>query len=267
VSLQSDRCLYRVTAFCKLLLNSDLRKYREISVFSEFLRHWHSLGYLTGTLFMPVALSETKIKSAVDLTQWKADLNVPPKALGLVIFSLNGEIGADDPRNHEIARAFQKNRLGTLIYNQDAGKKFRNGENISARSRQLAAVAEWAMAHEQSRGLPIGFFGSYGGTPVSLMAAAELGHRINTMVLCSGQLDLARAALNKVKPPTLLIVGGRDIPLIDVNERASKLLRCEKALTIVPRASRYFEEPGALSAVARISSEWFLKSLHGNRLF
>jgi putative phosphoribosyl transferase len=218
---------------------------------------------------MEVTLSEEKARRAAgrNLSNVKISLGVPAKATRLIIFSLDSPGDADELSHGEIVRAFQKNRFATLTFTAPGKKKSRNGESISIAAQRLVAITEWANAHEPTRDLPMSYFGCYTGAAVSLLAAAELGHRVHSIVTCGGQLDLARIALNKIKAPTLLIVGGRDIPLINVNERAAQLLSCEKSLTIVPRASHFFEEPGALSTVSRIATEWFAKSFHGNNIF
>lgn len=206
--------------------------------------------------------SQIEKPNGTGLAMLHSELRVPSRAAGLVIFCPDGESDVFDPRNQTIARAFQENHLGTLLFAREE-----NSRDFFGMSGQLRQMTAWAAAQEKARGLPIGYFGAYSGAAAVLTAAAALGARISNVVCCGGALDRAESLLDKVKSPTLLIVGGRDIPVIEINQNACRSLRCEKSIAIVPRASHWFEEPGALPAVARIASEWFLKHFQANTYF
>lgn len=217
---------------------------------------------------MDVTLSDPKARkiASTDLSSIKRKFVIPAKALGLIVLSFDAEAGLNDVCHDEIARAFQKNRLATLTCGTLVDLKARNGEAALAAGRQLVSEITEATTHEHACNLPISIFGTYAGATAALLAAGELGHRIHSVVACGGQMDLGRIDLNKIKSPTLLIVGGRDIPLVEANRRAASLLRCETSVAVIPRASHFFEEPGARSAVTRAALEWILKSFHGNRI-
>jgi dienelactone hydrolase len=123
-------------------------------------------------------------------------------------------------------------------------------------------VTRWVVAQPAGRDLGIGYFGSSTGGGAALVAAAEVGQRIDAVVSRGGRPDLAGDALPRVQSPTLLIVGGYDDVVIRLNQEALAELRCEKELKIVPGATHLFEEPGALDAVARLAADWFRRHLH-----
>ena len=127
---------------------------------------------------------------------------------------------------------------------------------------RLVAVTRWVAGEKAAAHLPIGYFGASTGAAAALVAAAQLGEKIRAVVSRGGRPDLAGEALEKVTAPTLLIVGERDVPVIELNQAAGERLGGKKLLTIVPGATHLFEEPGTLERVACLASEWFLKYLH-----
>lgn len=184
---------------------------------------------------MELTFSESKTKSREqDPATRNHSFSPPAKAAGLIVFTPDEEFGAGKSRSREIARVFQRNRLGTLLWEAPPSRTNRNGESIALHAQQLTAMVEWVIARDLYRGLPVALFAANDGAAVSLIAAAELGHRINSIALCAGQLNGARTAFSKVKSPTLLIVGGRDTDTIEANERAARLMRCEKSLAASP---------------------------------
>jgi dienelactone hydrolase len=138
--------------------------------------------------------------------------------------------------------------------------------NMDLLAGRLEEVTAWVADTDATRHLRIGYFGASTGGGAALIAAARLGQRIGAVVSRGGRPDLAGALLPKVLAPTLLIVGGRDDMVIQLNEAAYAQLQCEKAIRIVPGATHLFEEPGALDEVARIATEWFQQHLPPSRL-
>jgi putative phosphoribosyl transferase len=141
---------------------------------------------------------------------------------------------------------------------------YRTRFDIGLLTERLAEAARGLAREPQTKGLPVGLFGASTGAAAALEVAAEMPDAIRAVVSRGGRPDLAsRAALAKVKAPTLLVVGGDDFGVIELNERAYAALACEKRLEIVPGATHLFEEPGKLEAVARLAAQWFTRHLAG----
>jgi dienelactone hydrolase len=134
--------------------------------------------------------------------------------------------------------------------------------DIDLLAERLVAVTDWLTQYPDTRSLPIGYFGASTGAAAALVAAAERPDVVGAVVSRGGRPDLAGPALVRVRAPTLLIVGGNDIQVIQLNRAALAQLRCEKQLVIVPGATHLFEEPGALDVVARLAREWFHRYLN-----
>ena len=133
--------------------------------------------------------------------------------------------------------------------------------DIQLLARRLVDATNWIKREGDIRHLRVGYFGASTGGGAALVAAAEMGEEIGAVVSRGGRPDLAGEALPRVKSPTLLIVGGDDVPVIEMNEEAYARLLCEKELKIVPGATHLFEEPGKLEEVARLAAEWFRRHL------
>ncbi|MET0620413.1 MAG: hypothetical protein ABW056_09035, partial [Thermoanaerobaculia bacterium] len=129
--------------------------------------------------------------------------------------------------------------------------------DIAFLAGRLLAVTDWVRSLDSIRGLPLGYFGASTGAGAALLAAAERGDAIRAVVSRGGRPDLAGSALHRVTAPTLLIVGGADPEVLELNRAALAHLRCDKQLRIVPGASHLFQEPGALEEVARLAAAWF----------
>ncbi len=129
--------------------------------------------------------------------------------------------------------------------------------DISLLSKRLIPIVDWLKKQPQTKDFPIGLFGSSTGAAAALEVAAELGEKIKAVVSRGGRPDLALKVLPKVVSPTLLIVGERDHGVIELNQQAYEALHCPKQLTVIPRATHLFEEPGCLEEVAKIAREWF----------
>jgi dienelactone hydrolase len=196
------------------------------------------------------------------------DLILPDGAVGLVVFAHGSGSSRFSRRNHFVADVLHHAGLGTLLFDLLTPEEERVDEvtrqfrfDVPMLARRLVAVVCWLRDAPEVAGLPIGLFGASTGGGAALMAAAELGPVVGAVVSRGGRPDLAGAALAEVRAPTLLIVGGYDDVVIDLNEDALARLRCEKRLRIVPGATHLFDEPGKLEQVARLTSEWFLRHL------
>ncbi len=197
------------------------------------------------------------------------ELTIPERAQGIVLFAHGSGSGRLSPRNQFVARALQEKGLATLLVDlltvEEEQIDALTGElrfNIPFLTERLSEITSWILKEEKTRALSIGYFGASTGAAAALMAAAEQGEKIAAIVSRGGRPDLADSALPEVKAPTLLIVGGRDEIVIELNKRAYAQLTCRKELRIVPKATHLFEEPGALEEVAQLASEWFLQYLH-----
>jgi dienelactone hydrolase len=192
------------------------------------------------------------------------ELCVPADAPGLVLFAHGSGSSRHSPRNQFVAGVIREAGIGTLLFDlltpqeeqvDDVTRELRF--DIGLLARRLATAAQWAAQQPATRELRMGFFGASTGGGAALVAAAQLGNRVDAVVSRGGRPDLAGEALEKVKCPTLLIVGGLDHGVIQLNERAYAQLHCQKELKIIPRATHLFAEPGRLEQVARLSAGWF----------
>ena len=191
-------------------------------------------------------------------------LVVPLKAKGVVLFAHGSGSGRFSPRNNFVARVLQEAGFATLLIDlltEEEAEDQRYVFDIDLLADRLLSATEWLQQEPQTKGLQIGYFGASTGAGAALQAAARDKSAITAIVSRGGRPDLASAYLPEVEAPTLLIVGGNDQPVIALNQEAYNLLRCEKELTIVPRATHLFEEPGALEMVAQLARNWFERYL------
>ncbi|MEU3607115.1 phosphoribosyltransferase family protein [Streptomyces sp. NPDC035033] len=188
------------------------------------------------------------------------DLAVPDGAAGLVLFAHGSGSGRHSPRNREVAAALNRAGLGTLLFDllteAEAADRSRVFDTPLLAER-LGRAAAWAAGEAVTGGLPRGYFGASTGAAAALWAAAEPGDDVAAVVSRGGRPDLAEERLAGVRAPTLLIVGGSDDLVLDLNRRAGEMLRCESRLEVVPGAGHLFEEPGALEEVAELATAWF----------
>jgi pimeloyl-ACP methyl ester carboxylesterase len=199
----------------------------------------------------------------------EGELGVPAGAGGIVLFAHGSGSSRHSPRNQFVARTIREANVGTLLF--DLLTREEESVDIYTRhlrfdigllARRLVDATNWVKREADLWHLRIGYFGSSTGGGAALVAAAELGESIGAVVSRGGRPDLAGSeALRRVTAPTLLIVGGSDEPVIEMNEEAYAWLRCEKELKIVPGATHLFEEPGKLEEVARLAAEWFRRHL------
>lgn len=195
-------------------------------------------------------------------------LEIPPHATGLVVFAHGSGSSRHSPRNRHVARVLQDAGLGTLLFDLLTRDEERVDEltaelrfDIGFLAERLRGAARWAARDERTAALRVGYFGASTGAAAALVAAASEGDRIGAIVSRGGRPDLAGDALQQVRAPTLLIVGGEDEPVITMNTDAFAQLQCEKRLEIVPGATHLFEEPGTLDVVADLAARWFAKHL------
>ena len=195
-------------------------------------------------------------------------LSIPERAGGVVVFAHGSGSSRFSPRNRFVAAFLNQGGLGTLLLDLLTAEEHEIDErsgalrfDIDLLSRRLIGVVDWASTHPDMRHLPIGLFGASTGAAAALNAAADRRQRVAAVVSRGGRPDLAMAALPGVRAPTLLIVGGLDGVVIDMNRSAAALLACEHRLEIVPGATHLFEEPGKLEEVARLARKWFQQHL------
>src|SRR5438132_9725857 len=196
------------------------------------------------------------------------NLHIPDGAAALVLFAHGSGSSRHSPRNQFVARTLNNAGLATLLFDlltpEEESIDARTAElrfNIGLLAERLVHATKWAKQQEQTRDLRIGYFGSSTGGGAALVAAAQLPDDVDAVVSRGGRPDLAGQALPKVKAPTLLIVGGQDDIVIELNEQARDQMGCEVKLEIIPGATHLFEEPGALEQVAKLASDWFVDHL------
>jgi putative phosphoribosyl transferase len=192
------------------------------------------------------------------------NLTIPENATGLVLFAHGSGSSRHSPRNQFVARTLNDAGLATLLFDlltpEEEAIDTRTREhrfNIGLLAERLVHATKWARAQKQTRDLRLGYFGSSTGGAAALVAAADIPLDVNAVVSRGGRPDLAGDALPKVEAPTLLIVGGNDDIVIELNQMARDQMRCEVKLAIVPGATHLFEEPGALEKIAKLASDWF----------
>ena len=192
------------------------------------------------------------------------NLGVPKTAAGLVIFSHGSGSSRLSPRNNFVAEVLQESGMATLLFDlltEAEDQIYANRFNIDLLTLRLIEVTHWVGQQQGLKHLPIGYFGASTGAASALRAAAYFGKDVGAVVSRGGRPDMAMKELNKVTAPTLLIVGGWDEQVIELNEMAFQQLKCERKLEIVPEATHLFEEPGKLAIVAQHSANWFSKWL------
>jgi len=218
----------------------------------------------------PAAL---EVRIPVDDAWLYGDLTVPPAAVGLVLFAHGSGSGRHSARNRQVARHLEQAGVATLLFDLLTVKEeqvdTRTREHrfdIALLTRRMQDATAWVRSQSGSqselRHLPVGYFGASTGSAAALIAAARLGDAVAAVVSRGGRPDLAGpAALAAVTAPTLLIVGGADHGVIELNQEAYRRLACHKGMAVVPQATHLFEEPGALEQVAEVAASWFVKHM------
>ena len=196
------------------------------------------------------------------------NLNIPENASALVLFAHGSGSSRHSPRNQFVSRTLNEAGLATLLFDlltpEEEAIDMQTQEhrfNIDLLAMRLGHSTKWAKQQEQTSNLGLGYFGSSTGGAAALMAAVDAPQNVEAVVSRGGRPDLAGEALPKVKAPTLLIVGGNDDVVIELNEQARDRMHCEVKLEIIPGATHLFEEPGALEKVAQLASQWFSRHL------
>jgi pimeloyl-ACP methyl ester carboxylesterase len=193
------------------------------------------------------------------------ELSLPPGTDSVVLFAHGSGSSRLSPRNTYVASVLQQAGIGTLLFDlltREEDRNYATRFDIDLLTRRLLAATAWIKQDARSRSLKIAYFGASTGAAAALQAAAELEESVSAVVSRGGRPDLAgESALRKVVSPTLLLVGGYDDVVIELNREAYALLACEKELTIIPGATHLFEEPGTLEQVAHAATKWFERYL------
>jgi putative phosphoribosyl transferase len=213
-------------------------------------------------------LAEQTVRVPAGGVTLEGDLAMPPGARGVVVFAHGSGSSRHSSRNRYVAGQIQSVGLGTLLFDlltraeEEVDELTRQLRfDIELLAERLVDAAQWVAAEPVTRGLPIGYFGASTGGGAALVAAAQAPDRIGAVVSRCGRPDLAGPFLGRVKAPTLLIVGGEDTVVTELNDVAYRQMHCEKDLQIVPGATHLFEERGALERVAELAAGWFLQWL------
>lgn len=196
----------------------------------------------------------------LDAVTLRGDLAIPAAAPGLVLFSHGSGSSRLSPRNRSVAERLQRAQWATLLMDlltEEEDQVYANRFDIDLLTARLLGVTRWARQHLLTAALPVGYFGASTGAASALCAAAAPGNEVRAVVSRGGRPDLAAAALDRVFTPTLLIVGGRDEEVLELNRQAYQRLAGVKRLEVVPGATHLFEERGALAKVADLAAEWF----------
>jgi dienelactone hydrolase len=214
------------------------------------------------------AVDEQLVSVAAGEVTLTGNLSMPEDAQALVLFAHGSGSSRHSPRNRHVARLLNEGGLATLLIDlltvredlidvRTARLRF----DIELLSERLVGATDWLTQSPDTSHLPIGYFGASTGAAAALVAAALRPDVVGAVISRGGRPDLAGMALTRVRAPTLLVVGGDDVQVIQLNREALAYLHCEKQLVIVPGATHLFEEPGALDEVARLARDWFQRHL------
>jgi putative phosphoribosyl transferase len=213
-------------------------------------------------------VKEKALKLEVGGVLLDGDLAIPDTSRGLVVFAHGSGSSRLSPRNRFVASELNSALLGTFLFDlltkQEEAVDEVTGElrfNIDFLARRLITATDWILEQPDTKKMALGYFGASTGAAAALVAAAARPDAIKAVVSRGGRPDMAAASLPGVRAPTLLIVGGRDTTVIALNEEALARLNAIKKLVIIPGATHLFEEPGALSEVALLATDWFIQNL------
>lgn len=201
----------------------------------------------------------------------QGNLGIPENASGIVLFAHGSGSSRRSPRNQYVARVLRDAGLATLLFDlltpeeeQEDIQSARLRFDIGLLARRLVGTTDWVKDNASTSDLDMGYFGASTGAAAALVAAAQKPE-VAAVVSRGGRPDLAADFLHRVKAPTLFIVGGRDLPILQINQEALRKINAEKELSLVPGASHLFEEPGALEEVAKLAARWFKSHLGAGR--
>jgi putative phosphoribosyl transferase len=221
----------------------------------------------------PTGLDRLEVAVPVDEVVLPGTLTLPYDPQGVVVFAHGSGSGRHSPRNRAVANHLVDGGLATLLIDlltaEEEAVDLRTAQlrfDISLLARRVIAAIDWLSRIDEPEGsdlsqMPVGCFGASTGAAAALIAAAERPERVGAVVSRGGRPDLAGGALGRVVAPTLLIVGGRDPQVLNLNRMAAAAMRAEVRLEIVPEATHLFEEPGAIERVADLARDWFARHL------
>lgn len=211
---------------------------------------------------------ENEVKIPFGSVVLNGNLNLPSEAKGVVLFAHGSGSGRFSPRNQYVAKEFNKAKIGTLLFDlltrDEEEEDIETAEyrfNIGLLAKRLIGATEWLKKDPLTCNCSFGYFGASTGAAAALIAAAKLPNDVAVVVSRGGRPDLAADYLSQVRAPTLLLVGGSDVEVIELNRQALEQMTSVKKLVVVPGATHLFEEPGALEEVAKFSMSWFLRYL------
>jgi pimeloyl-ACP methyl ester carboxylesterase len=211
---------------------------------------------------------ERLVHVKIGKTILEGNLTIPKGSEGIVLFAHGSGSSRHSPRNQYVAGVLQEANLSTLLIDLLTVAEERVDAytmhlrfDIGLLAQRLAGTTDWLVNNQETRQLNIGYFGASTGAAAALVAATKHPDVVKAIVSRGGRPDLAGSSLPHVKAPTLLIVGGDDTPVIDLNEQAREQMRTECKTVIVPGATHLFEEPGKLEEVAKLAAGWFTKYL------
>jgi putative phosphoribosyl transferase len=201
----------------------------------------------------------------------EGDLVLPEEARGAVVFAHGSGSSRHSPRNRQVASALNEVGVGTLLVDLLTAREDKVDRStgklrfdIELLARRLIGIVDWLRKNPETADQPIGLFGASTGAAAALVTAAVWPDDIAAVVSRGGRPDLALGVLSHVRAPTLLVVGGADTTVLELNRQALEALQTEKRLEIVPGATHLFEEPGTLDEVARLAADWFARHLHAD---
>jgi putative phosphoribosyl transferase len=213
-------------------------------------------------------VTEHLVHVAADAVTLDGNLRLPEDARAVVLFAHGSGSGRHSSRNRHVAQLLNEAKLATLLIDlltaNEEAIDLHTGHlrfDIELLARRLVSATDWLTQRADTRYLPIGYFGASTGAAAALVAATKRPYVIGAIVSRGGRPDLAGPALPRVRAPTLLIVGGNDVQVIELNRIALPQLSGEKQLLIIPGATHLFEEPGALDEVSRLARDWFERHL------
>ncbi len=203
---------------------------------------------------------DAELDIPIDRITLKGRFCLPEAAHGIVLFAHGSGSSRKSPRNNYVAGVLQEKGLGTLLFDlltESEDQFYENRFNIGLLTRRLIAVTDWVMIYSFRHKLAMGYFGASTGAASALRAAAYFKDEIKAVVSRGGRPDLAMEDIPNVTAPSLFLVGGKDIPVIEWNQKALEAMKAPSKLEIIPGASHLFEEPGKLQQVADLSANWF----------
>lgn len=215
---------------------------------------------MAGSETTPGGQEERRVWIPVDGGELGGTLTRPPGAESIVLFAHGAGSSRFSPRNRYVAEILQNAGLATLLFDllmESEAEDRSNVFDIGLLASRLIQTTSWLLENPRTGGMRVGYFGASTGAAAALSAAARIPDTVAAIVSRGGRPDLANRELERVRAPTLLIVGGADLEVLELNQSALERLDTEKELAIVPGATHLFEEPGALEEVARLATDWF----------